>query len=125
MQSQLRRWLILSFALGVVSIGLSKTMVWMGGLPGALRYPVIVMAVVLIGFWARTAVRFQQTLDEMQKRVFLEVTSIVGIAAIGWVYLFPVLEKTGIVGPLTHDAYSLAVIPLSLFAWFITIRRYQ
>jgi len=125
MQRQLRRWIIFSFALGALSIGLSMTVYRMGNLPGQLRYPAVALAIVLIGFWVRTALRFQRALDEMQRRVFLEVTSIVGIGAIAWVYLFPVLEKTGLVRPLTHDGYAAAVVPLSLIAWFITVRRYQ
>ena len=125
MQRQLRRWIIFSFALGALSIGLSMTVYRMGNLPGQLRYPAVALAVVLIGFWVRTAIRFQRSLDEMQRRVFLEATSIVGIAAIAWVYLFPVLEKTGLVQPLTHDGYAAAVVPLTLIAWFVTVRRYQ
>jgi hypothetical protein len=124
-QRQLRRWIVFSFALGALSIGLSMTVHRMGNLPGQLRYPVVALAIVLIGFWVRTAIHFQRSLDEMQRRVFLETTSIVGIAALAWVYLFPVLEKTGLVGPLTHDGYAAAVVPLTLIAWFVTVRRHQ
>ena len=125
MRRQLRRWIIFSFALCVLSIGLSMAIDHMRNLPVQLRYSAVALAVVLIGFWARTALRFQRSLDELQQRVFLEVTSIVGIAAIAWVYLFPMLEKTGVVRTLTHDGYALVVVPLSLTAWFVTVRRYR
>lgn len=121
----MRRWIIFTFVLAILSIGLSVAGDLVGSLPGGVRYPAVALAIALIGFWVRAALRFQRSLDEMQRRVFLEVTSIIGIAAIAWLYLFPVLEKTGLVGPVTHDAYALAVVPLSLIAWFVTARRYQ
>ena len=124
-QRQLRRWLVFTLGLAVLSIGLSITLDQIGELPNTLRFGAIGMAALLIAFWVLTSIRFQRSLDEMQRRIFLEVTSIVGIAAIAWLYLFPVLEKTGIVRPMTHDGYALAVIPISLLAWLFTTRRYQ
>jgi hypothetical protein len=125
MQRQLRWWFIFSFVLAAGSIGLSVTIDLMGNLPGWLRYVGVAVAVLVTAFWVRAALRFQRSLDEMQRRVFLEVTSVIGIAAIAWLYLFPVLEKTGLVKPLTHDAYALALMPLGLVAWLITVRRYR
>jgi low temperature requirement protein LtrA len=125
MQQQLRRWILLTFALGVVSLALSFGRDRNAATPAALRYGAVAAAIVLIVFRARTAVRFQRALDEMQRRNFLEITSVVGIAAIAWLYLFPVLEKTGFVGALTHDGYALVVAPLCLIAWFAVVRRYR
>jgi hypothetical protein len=122
---QLRWWIVLSLVLAAVSIVLSLSADLEGSVAGAVRYAVAGLSVVVIGFWGRAAFRFQRSLDEMQRRVFLEVTSAVGIAAIAWLYLFPVLEKTGIVGPVTHDGYAMVVLPLSLIAWLVVVRRYQ
>jgi hypothetical protein len=125
LRRQLRWWIVLSLVLAAGSIALSLTTDRPGSLPGFVRYAVAGLSIVLIGFWGRAALRFQRSLDEMQRRVFLEVTSVAGIAAIAWLYLFPVLQKTGIVGPVTHDGYAMVVLPLTLIAWFFVARRYQ
>jgi hypothetical protein len=124
-QRQLLTWFIVTFALGALSIGLSVALDVVGKLPNGLRYTTAGLALVLILLWGRASLRFQRTLDEMQRRVFLEATSIVGIAAIAWAYLFPVLEKTGFVRPMTHDGYAIAALPLALIAWFIARQRYE
>ncbi len=124
-QQNLRQWFVFTFVLAALSIGLSVAIDRLGQLPDTLRYAAVAAGILLIGLWVRASLRFQHSLDEWQRRVFLEATSVVGIAAIAWTYLFPVLEKTGIVRPLDHDAYGLAVMPLAAVAFMITMRRYR
>jgi Zn-dependent protease len=119
------QWFAFTFALAAISIGLSVTIDRFGPLPDTIRYAAIAGGVIIIGLWMRASLRFHGSLDEMQRRIFLEATSIVGIAAIAWAYLFPVLEKTGVTGPIDHDVYAIAVLPLTAAAIAVTLRRYR
>ncbi|MBX9603485.1 MAG: hypothetical protein K2X35_20935 [Bryobacteraceae bacterium] len=111
--------------MGALSILLSLARDRMGDLNAPLRYAGAACAVILIALWVRAAVGFQRSLDEMQRQMFLEATSFVGIAALAWVYLFPVLEKAHVVQPIDHDQYFAGVAVCAFLGWWLTARRYR
>ena len=124
-RTQMIRWELWTLALVVTSLGLSVLLRTGHEIGPSPRYGVVVFALVLIGVWIRSTVKLVQQLDELHKRIFLEAGAMAWTGIFAATLLYPILEKTGMVGRLNHDHVGAFVLSLTLISFVVVTRRYR
>lgn len=109
----------------LVSLGLSAFLRTGHELTAPPRYGVVLAALIFIGVWMRASVKLVGRLDELHRRIFLEAGAMTWLGILAAAMLYPILEKAGILGRLTHDHVQMFVLPLSVVSFIIAERRYR